>query len=62
MLLVISSIFTQMANTSGDNADTIQVTVNDLGNTGDGGGTDIDLGTVNVDITNVNDAPGTDNK
>ena len=38
-------------NTNGDNADTIQVEINDNGNTGTGGGTNIDLGTVNVDIT-----------
>ena len=38
-------------NTNGDNADTIQVEINDNGNTGTGGGTDINLGTVNVDIT-----------
>jgi len=44
-------------HTNGDNADTIQVNVNDLGNTGTGGGTDIDLGTVNVDISAVNDDP-----
>ena len=44
-------------HTAGDNADTIQVSVNDGGNTGSGGGTTIILGTVNVDITNVNDAP-----
>jgi len=45
------------AHTNGDNADTIKVEINDNGNTGAGGGTDIDLGTVNVDITAVNDAP-----
>ncbi|MCP4379278.1 MAG: VCBS repeat-containing protein, partial [bacterium] len=45
------------ANTNGDNADTIQVNVNDNGNTGAGGGTNIDLGTANVDIGAVNDAP-----
>ena len=45
------------ANTNGDNADTIQVNVNDLGNTGTGGGTDIDLGTVNIDIAAINDDP-----
>jgi VCBS repeat-containing protein len=46
---------------AGDNVDTIQITVNDLGNIGSGGGTNIDFGTINVDITNVNDAPaGTD--
>ena len=43
-------------NTSGDDADSITVVVNDNGNTGTGGGTDQTLGTVNVDITNVNDA------
>ncbi|MEL0587155.1 MAG: tandem-95 repeat protein [Candidatus Thiodiazotropha sp. (ex. Lucinoma kazani)] len=43
--------------TNGDNADTISVTVNDNGNTGSGGGTDINLGTVNVDIGTVNNAP-----
>ena len=40
---------------SGDNADTITVVINDNGNTGSGGGTDQTLGTVNVDITAVND-------
>ncbi|MCP4767153.1 MAG: BspA family leucine-rich repeat surface protein, partial [Gammaproteobacteria bacterium] len=45
------------ANINGDDADTIQVNINDNGNTGTGGGLDIDLGTVNVDITAVNDAP-----
>ena len=43
--------------TSGDNADTIQVEINDNGSTGTGGGTDINLGTVNVDIGAVNDDP-----
>ena len=41
------------AHTNGDNADTIQVEINDNGNTGTGGGTDINLGTVNVDISEV---------
>ena len=45
------------AHTNGDNADTIQIVVNDGGNTGSGGGGNINLGTVNVDITTVNDAP-----
>mgnify|MGYP003669514198 CR=1 FL=1 len=49
------------ANLNGDNADSIVVKVNDNGNTGSGGGTDINLGTVNVDITAVNDAPVLDN-
>ncbi|WP_154723232.1 beta strand repeat-containing protein, partial [Candidatus Thiodiazotropha endolucinida] len=44
-------------NTAGNDADTINVTINDNGNTGSGGGTDIDLGTINVDIAAVNDDP-----
>ncbi|MCP3938809.1 MAG: hypothetical protein GY708_25960, partial [Actinomycetia bacterium] len=43
--------------TNGNDADTIQINVNDNGNTGSGGGTNIDFGTVNVDIGAVNDAP-----
>ena len=43
------------ANTFGNDADTINVVVNDNGNTGTGGGTNQNLGTVNVDITAVND-------
>ena len=42
-------------NTNGDDADTITVVINDNGNTGTGGGADQALGTVNVDITAVND-------
>ena len=50
------------AHMAGDNADNITITVNDLGNTGSGGGGNINLGTVNVDITPVNDRPaGADN-
>ena len=45
------------ANTNGNDADTVTVLLNDNGNTGTGGGTDQNLGTVNVDITAVNDAP-----
>ena len=45
------------AHTAGDGVDTIQVDVRDNGNTGTGGGGTITLGTVNVDITPVNDAP-----
>ncbi|MDV6029055.1 MAG: DUF4347 domain-containing protein [Phycisphaera sp. RhM] len=44
-------------HTFGNDADTIQVVVNDGGNTGSGGGTDQTIGTVNVDITAVNDSP-----
>ncbi|PNY36817.1 hypothetical protein C2E31_10670, partial [Rhodopirellula baltica] len=43
------------ANLNGNDADTVNVVVNDGGNTGTGGGGDVDLGTVNIDITAVND-------
>ena len=43
--------------TTGNDADTINVVVNDNGNSGTGGGADQNLGTVNVDIGAVNDAP-----
>ena len=42
-------------NTFGDDADTVNVVVNDGGNTGSDGGIDQNLGTTNVDITGVND-------
>jgi uncharacterized delta-60 repeat protein len=45
------------ADINGNDADTLAVTINDNGNTGSGGGTDIALGTVNIDIATVNDAP-----
>ncbi len=44
-------------NTSGFAADTITVQVTDNGSTGSGGGGLVSLGTFNVDITAVNDAP-----
>ncbi len=44
-------------HTNGDNADSITVLVNDNGNTGQGGGTNQNLGAVNVDISAVNDTP-----
>jgi hypothetical protein len=44
-------------NVNGDNATIITLTANDGGNTGSGGGTDVALGIVNVDIIAVNDAP-----
>ena len=46
-------------HTVGDDADTITVVINDHGNTGSGGGSDQLLGTINVDIAGVNDAPTT---
>ena len=45
------------ADLNGDGADTIQVSVNDNGNTGLGGGEDVNLGTVDVNITAINDTP-----
>ena len=45
------------ANINGNDADTVTVLLNDNGNTGTGGGADQMLGTVNVDITAVNDEP-----
>jgi len=45
------------ANLNGNDADTIAVKINDNGNTGAGGGGDVALGTMNVDISAVNDAP-----
>ena len=49
--------YTGVSNVNGDNASSLSVTANDNGNTGIGGGTNIALGTVNVDITAINDAP-----
>lgn len=44
-------------NLSGDNATSIEVYINDNGNTGTGGGNDIFAGLININITAVNDAP-----
>jgi len=49
--------YTGASNASGDNATTLTLTANDGGNTGAGGGTNVALGTVNIDITGVNDDP-----
>ncbi len=49
--------YTGAANAAGNDAATVAVKINDGGNTGTGGGTDVALGTVNVDITGANDAP-----
>ncbi|MEM7250999.1 MAG: hypothetical protein AAF493_06235, partial [Pseudomonadota bacterium] len=43
--------------TVGDNADTIQVSVNDNGNNGTGGGLNVVLGSINIDIVPYNLAP-----
>ncbi|OFX97570.1 MAG: hypothetical protein A2W90_09655 [Bacteroidetes bacterium GWF2_42_66] len=49
--------YTGTSNTNGNNAATLTLTANDGGSTGAGGGTDVSLGTVNIDITAVNDEP-----
>ncbi|MRT93835.1 cadherin domain-containing protein [Ancylomarina sp. 16SWW S1-10-2] len=49
--------YTGSLNVSGNDASSVSLTVNDGGNTGTGGGTDISLGTVNIDISDVNDEP-----
>ena len=49
--------YTGASDASGNDATTLTITANDGGNSGTGGGTDVALGTVNVDITGVNDAP-----
>ncbi len=49
--------YTGALNDNGTPGATLSVTVNDGGNTGTGGGTDVALGTVNLNITAANDAP-----
>ncbi|SKB70468.1 gliding motility-associated C-terminal domain-containing protein [Sphingobacterium nematocida] len=44
-------------NLSGNNVASVKVFINDNGNTGAGGGTDIFIATVKINITPVNDAP-----
>jgi Putative Ig domain len=49
--------YTGASNVSGNNSSTLTLTANDGGNTGSGGGENVNLGIVNVDITAVNDDP-----
>lgn len=49
--------YTGASNASGNSAATLTITANDGGNTGTGGGGNITLGTVAVNITGVNDNP-----
>lgn len=57
-LNTVSNIqYTGASNVSGNDAATVAVKINDGGNTGNGGGLDVALGTVNMDIAAVNDAP-----
>ncbi|WP_461632313.1 cadherin domain-containing protein [Labilibaculum euxinus] len=51
--------YTSVSNVNGSAAATLTLTANDGGYTGNGGGTNVPLGTVNVDITAVNDKPTT---
>uniref|UniRef100_UPI0035653A7E cadherin-like domain-containing protein n=1 Tax=Ancylomarina sp. TaxID=1970196 RepID=UPI0035653A7E len=53
--------YTGASNINGNDAATLSVSANDGGYTGTGGGTDVSLGTVNVDITAVNDKPTASN-
>ncbi|MHA7108989.1 Calx-beta domain-containing protein [Sunxiuqinia elliptica] len=54
--------YTGASNVNGNDAATLSLTANDGGNTGSGGGTDVALGTLNVDIAAVNDAPTVSNR
>ena len=49
--------YTGSENINGNDAATVAIKINDGGNTGSGGGGDVALGTVNMDITAVNDDP-----
>lgn len=49
--------FRPNANLDGNSAASVTVFINDNGNTGSGGGGDITVGTVSVNITGVNDDP-----
>ncbi len=49
--------YTGALNNNGNNADVITFTANDGGNSGTGGGTDVGIGSVNIDILSVNDEP-----
>ena len=53
--------YTGAQNDNGTNAATITLVANDGGNTGEGGGSDVSLGTVNINISAVNDAPTASN-
>lgn len=61
-LNIASSIkYLSASDASGDDATTLTLTANDGGNTGAGGGTDVALGTVNVDISASGDIPSITN-
>lgn len=50
-------LYTGKPDVFGQSADTLALVANDRGNTGSGGGSDVELGKVDVDITPINDAP-----
>ena len=50
-------LYTGASNVNGNDVTTLTLIANDQGYTGSGGGSNITLGTVNVDITAVNDPP-----
>ncbi len=50
-------LYTGASNVNGTAADVLTIKLNDNGNTGTGGGSDITLGTININITAVNDPP-----
>ena len=49
--------YTSAQDATGNNVTTLSLVANDGGNTGTGGGSNINFGTINIDITGVNDAP-----
>jgi hypothetical protein len=49
--------YTGAGDANGEDAATLTLTGNDQGHVGSGGGTDVQLATVNIDITAVNDVP-----
>ncbi|MBU2984802.1 tandem-95 repeat protein [Saccharophagus degradans] len=49
--------YTSAVNANGNDAATLSLTANDGGNTGSGGGGDVSLGTINLDIASVDDTP-----
>ena len=61
-LNTVSNIkYTGDQNNNGTNAASLTLIANDGGNTGEGGGSDVSLGIVNINITAVNDAPTSSN-
>ena len=53
--------YTTASNAAGNNVTTLTLTANDGGNTGTGGGTNVALGAVNIDSTEIGDTPSVTN-